>query len=374
MPKFSSSSYTAQPKFRMDDVHLPRQEKQAPQLAAVPSSRGLLSGAELRTGCLPRNDTVDQILNRGVAVALLLLLAPMFAVICLLQLATSRGPVFYRGKRLGKNAELFDILKFRTLEDRGQTVTTGKTLPRRSMTETPIGTYLRASRLDELPQLINIARGDMVFFGPRPVRPEMEAIYRAQAPGYEARFMVRPGLVGLAQAVMSHGTPKAVRARFNRMVCRTPVNYFALAQFVVYVGFCVLRKSVAVAFEAIGDLLDPMGEHKWLSAGFRRPHGSTVELDIDGKKHIGAICGVSDEVIQFMATHPFPTGPQTVKLVRKRRDGRLCNAKVKADITTIVPVGVGRSGFVHYATYEATTPFSHHFVERYLLQSAVIPP
>ncbi|WP_264212628.1 sugar transferase [Leisingera thetidis] len=332
----------------------------------------MLSGAELRTGYAPANPLLDAVINRGLALLLLPLVSPLMLLIVLLQKLLVRGPVFYAGRRLGKDRKEFNILKFRTLSFKAGTVTRDQTLPRRSMTETRIGIYLRRSRLDELPQLINILLGDMVFVGPRPIRPEIEDIYRAEVPGYEERFRIRPGLVGFAQALMTHETPKKLRARFNRMCCRTPIRYGAAFGFLAYVGVCVLSKSARLAVSGIADQFRPLAEHRWLRTGFNCPPDSKVELSAGNSTHVGAICGISDEVLQFVSTRPFPEGEHFVMLVRKRKSGRVCRLRVRAKISHCEPVGIGRSGFANYATYSTTTRAAKHFVERYLLQSSVI--
>lgn len=341
--------------------------------ALIAKPRGLLSGAELKTGYLPRNEAVDQVLNRGVAAVLIVLAAPLFLSIILLQRLTSREPVFYRGTRLGKNRIPFDIYKFRTLRGTARKLTSGQTLPRRNLTETRLGIYLRASRLDELPQLFNILRGEMVFFGPRPVRPELEALYRAEVSRHDERFIVRPGLVGLSQAIMSHETPKAIRARFNGMCCRTEVNYIHMAGFVTYVGFCVLRKSLRMVGEAASDALSPLGGHRWLQSGFCVPSRSRVEATVGGIPTVGALCGLSDEVMQFVSTIPVPPGRHKLTLVRERRNGRISRVVVDAEIQAVAPVGLGRSGFAQYATYRCNSRLSTYKIERYFLQSAVVP-
>ncbi|MFY0311269.1 sugar transferase [Leisingera sp. D0M16] len=321
---------------------------------------------------MPTRPVLDAVVNRGLALMLLPLVSPLMLLIILMQKVLVRGPVFYSGPRLGKDRREFNILKFRTLSFKAGTVTRDRTLPRRSMTETRIGIYLRRSRLDELPQLINILRGDMVFFGPRPIRPEIEDVYREEVPGYEERFRIRPGLVGFAQALMTHETPKALRARFNRMCVRTPVRYGAAFGFLAYVGYCVLRKSARLAASGIADQFRPLAEHKWLRTGFNRPPDSKVELCSGNNTHVGAICGISDEILQFVATRPFPEGEHLLMLVRKRKSGRVCRFTVRAKIEHSEPIGIGRSGFAHYATYSTNSIAAKHFVERYLLQSSVI--
>jgi lipopolysaccharide/colanic/teichoic acid biosynthesis glycosyltransferase len=132
------------------------------------------------------------------AIAMIIVLLPLEALIALLVLITSRGPAIYKQVRVGKNGETFTLYKFRTMrqdaEKQGAQWATKKD-PR----ATPIGKVLRASHLDELPQLMNIIRGELSFVGPRPERPEWVGKLKEQIPYYETRLLVKPGVTGWAQ-------------------------------------------------------------------------------------------------------------------------------------------------------------------------------
>ena len=135
------------------------------------------------------------------------LLLPFALLIALLVRITSGKQVLYRGRRVGRGGRFFEMLKFRTLapgaEDRiGQFL--GEELVRRTEAElTRLGRWLKASQLDEIPQLWNVLRGDMSFVGPRPIRPRFFAELAHELPAYWQRLVVRPGLTGFAQ--LRHG-------------------------------------------------------------------------------------------------------------------------------------------------------------------------
>ncbi|MEX0303828.1 MAG: hypothetical protein AB3N24_15525, partial [Leisingera sp.] len=173
-------------------------------------------------------------------------------------------------------------------------------------------------------------------------------------------------------ALMTHETPKALRARFNRMCCRTQIRYGAAFGFLAYVGVCVLSKSLRLAVSGVTSQFRPLSEHRWLRTGFNCPPDSRVELDGGNSTHVGAICGISDEVLQFISTRPFPQGEHFVMLSRRRKSGRVCRLRVRAKIEHSEPVGIGQSGFANFATYSTTSTAARHFIERYLLQSSVI--
>ena len=108
------------------------------------------------------------------------------------------GSIFYRQKRVGKNGKIFEIVKFRTMEENAEKNGAQWAIandPR----ATKAGKILRKTRLDELPQLWNILRGDMSFIGPRPERPEFIAELQKQIPHYAMRHLIKPGLTGWAQ-------------------------------------------------------------------------------------------------------------------------------------------------------------------------------
>jgi lipopolysaccharide/colanic/teichoic acid biosynthesis glycosyltransferase len=142
-----------------------------------------------------------------------LLLAPVALVIALIVLVTSGRPVLYRGQRVGRGGRFFEMLKFRTLktgaEERiGQYL--GPELVQRTDAElTRIGRWLKASQLDEIPQLWNVLRGDMSFVGPRPIRPRFFADLAHDLPAYWQRLVVRPGLTGFAQIRRGYETSMA---------------------------------------------------------------------------------------------------------------------------------------------------------------------
>lgn len=154
---------------------------------------------------------VDRVL-RGCDVVLagaaLVLLAPVLAACALLVLLGSGGrPVLYRGARVGRAGRTFTMLKFRTLAPDAEHRLgpfLGPELARLTAGEvTRVGRALRATSLDELPQLINVVRGDMSLVGPRPIRPAFFEALCLEIPAYWQRLVVRPGLTGFAQLRLS---------------------------------------------------------------------------------------------------------------------------------------------------------------------------
>jgi lipopolysaccharide/colanic/teichoic acid biosynthesis glycosyltransferase len=187
----------------------------APSLAmAIPAA-----AAEAEVVVLPRSrsEMINRGLNLVLATVALIVLAPIMLLVAIMVAVTSRGPILYTQERVGidrrarralalydrrqrdDGGTVFTIYKFRTMwvdaESRCGPVWATPNDPR----VTPVGQFLRKTRLDELPQLMNVIRGDMNIVGPRPERPSIFAKLRNDVAGYRLRQRAKPGITGLAQ-------------------------------------------------------------------------------------------------------------------------------------------------------------------------------
>jgi len=138
----------------------------------------------------------------------LILAAPLVPFIMLAIKFDSKGPIFYSQSRVGKGGNVFKVMKFRTMRqdaEAGGAQWAGDNDPR----ITRVGRFLRSSRLDEIPQLWCVLKGDMAFVGPRPERPEFVQWLSKEIPYYNVRYMVRPGLTGWAQVKYKYGSTVA---------------------------------------------------------------------------------------------------------------------------------------------------------------------
>jgi sugar transferase (PEP-CTERM system associated) len=146
-----------------------------------------------------------RIISVVAALMLLVLFLPIIPIIAIAIKLTSPGPVLYRQKRSGLKGKVFVLLKFRTMWCDAE-VSTGPTWAEEDDPRiTPLGYWLRKMRLDEIPQLWNVFRGDMDFVGPRPERPEFEEELVRKIPYYSIRHVIRPGITGWAQVCYEYG-------------------------------------------------------------------------------------------------------------------------------------------------------------------------
>lgn len=143
----------------------------------------------------PKRAWVKRTFDLGFAMIALLLLAPLFFLGSLLAKLQSKGPVFYKAKRVGKDETLFEMYKFRTMVVNADTLG-GSLTTYRDTRITPIGRFLRWTKLDELPNLINVIKGEMSLIGPRPEAPNYVKCYTEIQ---KQVLQVKPGMTGPSQ-------------------------------------------------------------------------------------------------------------------------------------------------------------------------------
>ena len=153
--------------------------------------------------------------------------APLWAVIAVAIKLEDGGPVFFRQARVGLGGRVFDALKFRSMRPDAEALTGPVQATENDPRVTQVGRVMRATAMDELPQLWNIFAGDMSFVGPRPLRPgEVEVrgdgqlVQLDQIPGYAARHSVRPGLTGLTQVYAPRDISRTSKFRLDQVYLR----------------------------------------------------------------------------------------------------------------------------------------------------------
>jgi lipopolysaccharide/colanic/teichoic acid biosynthesis glycosyltransferase len=202
----------------------------------------------------PRREGVDtalRTLDVGLSLLFFAIAAIPIVVIALAILATSGPPVLYRGRRVGRGGHFYTMLKFRTLrpgaEERLGPFLGPELVEKTREERTRIGGWLRATQLDELPQLWNVLRGDMSLVGPRPIRPIFFEQLASDLPAYWQRLVVRPGLTGFAQVRRGYETSMAEKLAHDlEWIADRSVGLYLRT--LGATGWRVLRQSAQGAF------------------------------------------------------------------------------------------------------------------------------
>jgi lipopolysaccharide/colanic/teichoic acid biosynthesis glycosyltransferase len=189
---------------------------------------------------------IKRLFDATLATIGLLVSAPFWCVIPLAIKLEDGGPVLFPQARVGLNGRVFHALKFRSMRPDAEALTGPVQATENDPRVTRVGRVLRATAMDELPQLVNILRGDMSFVGPRPLRPgeiEVRGDGRLrpldEIPGYQQRHSVRPGLTGLTQVYAPRDVSLASKFRLDRLYLKRA-------------GFCLDLKLIVLSFWITG--------------------------------------------------------------------------------------------------------------------------
>jgi undecaprenyl phosphate N,N'-diacetylbacillosamine 1-phosphate transferase len=170
----------------------------------------------------------------------LIIISPILLIIAMSIKSTSKGPVFFKQERLGKNGRVFKILKFRTMIVNAEKIGSGLFVKTGSDNRiTKIGKLLRATSLDELPQLINVLIGEMSLVGPRPPVPHHPYKYEDYSDFQQKRFEMNPGMTGLTQVTVRNSVPWDERI---------PIDVEYVEKFNIWLDIKVLFKTMQKIF------------------------------------------------------------------------------------------------------------------------------
>ncbi|WP_201314158.1 undecaprenyl-phosphate glucose phosphotransferase [Dyella sp. EPa41] len=187
--------------------------------------------------------------DRSIALLLLVLLAPVMGLIALGVKLSSAGPIFFRQKRHGLGGKEFDVLKFRSMRVHSEAVGEVTQAKRGDTRVTRFGKFLRSSSLDELPQLINVLRGDMSIVGPRPHAVEHNHQFSEKLRGYMQRHGMKPGMTGLAQIKGFRGETDTLEKMAGRVECDISyIKHWSLwldLKIILFTPYVLLRRSNA---------------------------------------------------------------------------------------------------------------------------------
>jgi len=162
-----------------------------------------------------RDRTIKMAEDFFFSLLILLLCSPLMFLIPLAIRLHSPGPVLYRQKRMGRKERVYEVYKFRSMVENAEAKTGPVLANEGDERVTRVGSWLRRTHLDELPQFFNILKGEMSLVGPRPERPEFVEEFKRTIPGYSRRFAVNPGITGLAQLYGRYDTSAETKLKYD---------------------------------------------------------------------------------------------------------------------------------------------------------------
>lgn len=342
----------------------------------APTFREGVSDAPKRAGGGPPEDRIA-------AALLLIALSPVFLLLTALVALNIGRPVFYRGERLGRHRASYMIVKFRTLPNGIQKRLGHSLFSEREEVLPVFARFMRETRLDELPQLINVIRGEMRFFGPRPERREIYERYGRGNSDYETRFETAPGLFGLSQVLTPHSAPKRLRARLDRRYLKSGRS--VTFGFFLYTMVAMLwRLTVSAAryfWQNAVTLSMVRGKREKRSQVRVAPRNATVQLIDPGNTPqiaTGEILDMNRDYIRARFDRPLPWSYVTTHRarlsivrrgsVRRRTKTARCHAHVERQLTDAHDTGPE-----YLLAYSADTALNRYVVDQYVLGQAIIP-
>lgn len=331
-----------------------------------------------KQGGLPGIISAGESFERILAIIIILGLSPVFVLVAALVLAVQGRPVFYSGERIGRHGRAFNIKKFRTLAVDAESRLRGTVLGARSNLETQLGRYLRVTRIDELPQLWNIAVGEMSFFGPRPTRRAVLVEQGGSIAGVLAAPPFKPGLIGPVQLYMPHGASKRIRYAFLRRIY-VSADVHKLSQLGLAV-LCATAMSVKL-FEVSRDYVARLGRTH--SAADRRqsfriapPRPVQVYVgDKSGPIYAGKVLDIDDHAFSLkeegVQIHP---GQQIDLVVRAKKSGRWRTYHAYGRVTSVasIPPVCNDGDSRRLVFFDHVSDAGQYVVERYILRKSIL--
>jgi lipopolysaccharide/colanic/teichoic acid biosynthesis glycosyltransferase len=321
-----------------------------------------------------------RLLNFCVALIFIVLGLPLLLGISLLVLAIDGRPVIHRGKRFGLHKRPYTMYKFRTLA-RGATGVLGAELVScKHRLMIPCGRFLRDTRLDELPQLFNILRGDMNFFGPRPERPEVYDALCSQLEDYDHLFSVKPGLVCYAQLFTPHSSPKRLRTLTDRLAMGHPFQGVLLvACALVAVAGTVARTLSHYVWTDL--LLSKIlrlyrNRREWVRV---RPRDAKVLIDLEDRTIEAPVIDINGEAILLQCPERLPEGGAPIPLrmevrFQRRQQASSTRRRVARCSGQVLQTRPAPEGCQYVILYRPATAWNQYLIHQYLLRRSLANP
>jgi hypothetical protein len=282
------------------------------------------------------------------------------------------------------------MYKFRTLEKDAERIIGAELLTRQIASTkqliTPFGLFLRDTRLDELPQLFNILKGDMDFLGPRPERPEIYEKFCKTIEGYDERFTVKPGLIGYSQLFTPHSAPKKIRTLIDNKFLKKKQNILWDIAEVLFTIAVVIRRIFLNASKVIRNsirskLLGLYKEKRNLER--LRPDEATVYVEIkdNNDKEIFAthakLIDINEEAILIYSNKEInhqnfilKMGIEYKRIFRRRN--RKKTAVCTGSIYKRIPLKDNQYRYAYVIKYSPVSPLNYYMIHQYFLHESII--
>lgn len=301
------------------------------------------------------------------------------ATITVLILVFSGRPILYRGERLGRNKTRFTMYKFRTLAINAQETLGSRLVSDEKELMTPLGKFLRPNRLDELPQLFNVVRGDMQIIGPRPVRPEVYRDVCREIPGYDIHFAVRPGLIGPAQLFTPHGSPKIIRAIINDRFIRETPSIRRTCHLLAVTAWAITKKSLGYMIKCISSggrrftrEVDRRGKER------SRPKGARLylceDLALDKYRLVGRIIDMNSETCRVHRNQDLEeplSGAGKLEIDRKKAATEGEEARYAFVNCQLIRQRQVDDRYHYVYRYRPVSPLGHFVIHEYFLRESL---
>lgn len=333
--------------------------------------------------------------NRGLSVVLsaffVLVSFPLFLLIFLVTLKLVGWPVFYAGERMGHRKRIFKMFKFRTLPKDFEQKNDAMLVSYAQQYSLPrFCRFMRDSRLDELPQLFNILKGDMDFVGPRPIRPSVYHRLCRNIKDYDKRFLVNPGLIGYSQLFTPHSAPKRIRSFIDNRAARFEKRPF-VSLFVIWIAVyavlwataCQVQKY-AFRFFFLSKVLNSYNEKRGMDRHRQRDGraylitGDCIRFEFSEEpRFMGKLIDMNEQFFRVDTHTPFEG--ETVQFILK--------TSVKTHISDRTTKSAFCTGtlykcypkpnesdvkFSYIIRYEAMSDLNQYFLDQYFLKKSLM--
>ncbi len=327
----------------------------------------------------------NAVFERFLAAILLLISLPLFIVVSIIIKLQDGGPVFYIGRRMGKNKQLFNMYKFRSLAPQAEHDIGAQLLHHNHNVEIAGGRFLRDTRIDEIPQLFNVVKGDMRFWGPRPERPAIYAEHCAHIVDYDRRFAVKPGLFGYSQIFTPHSTPRRIRKLIDNRCIKRYESFehitFTTPSMMFFLLLRMARKGSLAVLSRLSLKLRKARAKDRRALERIRPARFSLEIDDDdsgtGLGYL-RLLDINEEYIYLQSNEQFPdaTMPLRMKIKtgssRLHPGGKLKTARISATVYRHLRIKSEPYRNAYVLRYSAKTPFNRYLIEKYLLKKSII--